>query len=193
MARTQRWQAAQPWPGGDGLHGSGESFAEIPNVGFPFEGSDGEGRECVRRRPRRKTRSRKGPFPPFFPEDGCVYGMRGADGGDVGGGARPGGRGGSSPLRHRWWGAPQGASVFSRVGDVSSAGSERGQFWGWKQRKRTGGLCLVPGRTGLESETHRTVMAPLGRVGASSTRGRWGAAGGGPVSRARWQLEGCSG
>lgn len=66
---------------------SGESFAEIPNVGFPFEGSDGKGRECVRRRPRRKTRSRKGPFPPFFPEDGCVYGMRGADGGDVGGGA----------------------------------------------------------------------------------------------------------
>lgn len=44
-------------------------------MGFPFEGSDGEGRECVRRRPRRKTRSRKGPFPPFFPEDGCVYGM----------------------------------------------------------------------------------------------------------------------
>lgn len=76
---------------------SGESFAEIPNVGFPFEGSDGKGRECVRRRPRRKTRSRKGPFPPFFPEDGCVYGMRGADGGDVGGGARPGGRGAPLP------------------------------------------------------------------------------------------------
>lgn len=70
------------------------------------------------------------PVPSVFLEDGCVYGMHGADrtgpcadgtgawvvvgsGADVGGGARPGGRGVSSPLRDRWWGAPQGVSVLS--------------------------------------------------------------------------------